>query len=110
MEQEITLEVKLPIKIEQRENYFVSSCPILDVVSQGETFEKAKYNIIEALSAFFIGCIELGTLDAVLKESGFRPAPETYVATKPLLEEEYVNVPIHLLAVQSEADNKQWLG
>lgn len=108
MDQEVTMEVRLPVKIERKENYFVSSCSILDVVSQGETFEESKHNIIEALNAFFIGCIELGTLDAVLKQSGFKPAPDSYIPTKPSSEEEYVSVPIHLLAEQSESEDKQW--
>ncbi|MBF0103493.1 MAG: hypothetical protein HQK77_21540 [Desulfobacterales bacterium] len=61
----------LPIKIKKRKKWFVSSCPILDVCSQGETEDHAKKNLIEALSLFLTSCYERNTLEAVLKECGF---------------------------------------
>lgn len=36
----------------RNKNYYVSSCPILDVFSQGKTEEQAKNNLIEALTLF----------------------------------------------------------
>ena len=35
--------------IERSEKYFVATCPELDVVSQGETYEEAERNIREAV-------------------------------------------------------------
>ena len=49
-------------------------CPVLDVWSQGETRTEAKENLREALQLFLIDCFERGTLDKVLKESGFTAA------------------------------------
>ncbi|MDH3828146.1 MAG: type II toxin-antitoxin system HicB family antitoxin [Desulfobacterales bacterium] len=49
---------RLPIKIEKGEKYYVASCPAFDVASQGKTVNKAKSNLGEALTAFFISCIE----------------------------------------------------
>jgi hypothetical protein len=46
----------------------------LDVYSQGETEAKALENLIEAIQMFLRSCFERGTLDQVLKDSGFRPA------------------------------------
>ncbi len=44
------------------------SCPpILDVITQGETEEKAKQNLNDALSLFLVSWFERGTLDSVLK-------------------------------------------
>ncbi|MBA7668101.1 hypothetical protein ES703_76205 [subsurface metagenome] len=39
--------------IEREENQYVALCPELDIASQGETVEKARTNLIEALELFF---------------------------------------------------------
>lgn len=39
--------------IEREENQYVALCPELDIASQGETVEKARMNLIEALELFF---------------------------------------------------------
>ena len=62
---------RLPITFTRRKKWVVASCPILDVHSQGENESKAKKNLANALSLFFVSCFERGTLDAVLKECGF---------------------------------------
>ena len=67
------LEATLPLKIEKKEKWYISSCPILDVFSQGKSREEAQDNLSEALSLFFISCFERGTLDEVLKDCGFSP-------------------------------------
>ena len=63
-------------------------CPELNVSSFGDTPDEAERSLGEAVEAFIEGCILLGTLDEVLRESGFEtengPASEevfTYVAT-----------------------------
>jgi len=79
------MELRLPVKIEKKGKQFISSCPILDVFSQGETLEETKHNIIEALAAFITGCLELGTLDAVLSSAVFALAleyPEVFARMK----------------------------
>jgi hypothetical protein len=43
----------------------------LDVHSQGETPEKAKSNLAEAISLFIVTSFEAGTLDDVLTKCGF---------------------------------------
>ena len=70
----IRFDVKLPIKIEKGEKFYIASCPVLDVISQGKTLKKAKSNLHEALSLFLISCFERGVLDAVLKNCGFKSA------------------------------------
>ena len=95
MEIQVQFNAKLPVKITKRKNWYLASCPILDVHSQGETERKAKKNLAEALTLFLISCFERGTLDKVLKECGFKPmhpftAPRK--ATKP--PEDYINVPL----------------
>jgi len=65
---EVLFSLQLPFKITKRAKWFLATCPILDVHSQGETEKKAKENLVEALSLFFISCFERRTLDAVLKK------------------------------------------
>ncbi len=39
--------------IEREGNGYVSLCPELDIASQGDTIEKARNNLVEALELFF---------------------------------------------------------
>ena len=73
MSPRVIFEFQLPYKMKQEGKWYIASCPILDIHSQGTTEAKAKNNLIEALQLFFESCFERGTLDQVLKESGFRP-------------------------------------
>jgi len=74
MKTTVTFHTSLPIKITKKKKYYVSCCPVLDVWSQGETRTEATENLREALQLFLIDCFERGTLDKVLKESGFTVA------------------------------------
>ena len=74
MKTSVTFHASLPIKITKKKEYYVSCCPVLDVWSQGKTRSKATENLREALQLFLIDCFERGTLDKVLKESGFTAA------------------------------------
>ncbi len=68
------MKFELPATLKKKGKWFVSSCPLLDVKSQGETEEKAIENLVEALTLFFVSCFDRGALDEVLKECGFTPA------------------------------------
>lgn len=57
--------------VDKEGKHYVSHCPALDVYSQGETEEAARDNLKEAVELFLVTCIEIGTLDSVLKECGF---------------------------------------
>ena len=70
---QVTFTIRLPMAIKKRRKWYLASCPILDVHSQGETEEQAKNNLIEALGLFLVSCFERGTLDQLLKECGFTP-------------------------------------
>lgn len=78
----IVMEFKVPARIRKKGKWFISSCPLLDVHSQGHTREEAQRNLVDALVSFMISCYERGTLDEVLRDAGFVPvaeanAPET---------------------------------
>ena len=95
MTRTIRLDVTLPVKITKRKKWFLASCLILDIHSQGETAEKAKRSLIEALSLFLVSCFERGILDEVLKNCGFKPLYRR-IPQKPSLmkNETFVSVPI----------------
>ena len=65
------LSFKLPALIAKGERFYISTCPVLDVSSQGKTKKEALDNLKEALGLFLISCFERGTIDRVLKESNF---------------------------------------
>ena len=48
----IDFKVKLPVKNQKRKKWLLASCPVLDIHSQGETEERAKKNLAEAISLF----------------------------------------------------------
>ena len=94
---QIMMNVKLPATVKKSDqgNWYVSCCPVLDVFSQGETKEKALSNLSEALRLFFLSCLERGTLDEVLKESGFVPMKRPSLQRKAFPKGyESVNVPL----------------
>ena len=39
--------------IEREDDWFVATCPEVDVVSQGKTIEEARSNLLEAVELFF---------------------------------------------------------
>ena len=95
----VQFNMHLPTRIIKKRDVYISSCPILDVVSQGETEEEAKNNLVEAVTAFAISCFERGTLEKVLEQCGFKPVhggafvyPKNYKST------DYIDVPIPILA------------
>ena len=90
----IEFRFKLPYEVYLEGGYYISSCPPLDVLSQGDTEQEAINNLEEALGLFLEGCYENGTLEAVLKESGFK-AVSTEPPENGML---HVDVPIYLTA------------
>jgi predicted RNase H-like HicB family nuclease len=99
---EIMMTFKLPIKLVKRKNWYLAKCPALDVASQGETPEKAKENLIEAISLFVLTCMENGTFESVLKDCGFSPVLKPIKKeTAQLPKSEYVDIPIHLLTSEA---------
>ncbi len=72
----IAMEFRVPARIRKKGKWFISSCPLLDVHSQGRTRDEAERNLVDALASFLISCYERGTLDDVLREAGFVPVAE----------------------------------
>lgn len=67
----VTINIKVAVDIYQDGGLFIADCKRFGVITQGNTFEEARNNLIEALSLFVETCFEMGTLESILKESGF---------------------------------------
>lgn len=99
MEQTVGFELvaRLPFTVFKGEQHFVSSCPVLDVHSQGETRDEAKTNLLEAITLFFESCLAHDTLDAALKECGYQVLAETKAHEAPQCRDrrpKFLEVPI----------------
>ncbi len=97
------IELKLPFNTKKDNGWYVSSCPVIDVHSQGKTIKKAKENLSEAVSLFLISCFERGTLTAVLRESGLRPLHKVSHTTKKIDKSKYldINIPFNIQHAQA---------
>ncbi|MGQ0655262.1 MAG: type II toxin-antitoxin system HicB family antitoxin [Betaproteobacteria bacterium] len=92
----IQIQFKLPANIKKKGKLFISWCPLLDVYSQGKTKKEALVNLNEAVRLFIESCLQRGTLEQVLRDSGFEQA-EKQAATRDD-KRQYVNVPVSLIA------------
>ena len=91
----IGIEFRLPAKIRKKGKWYVSSCPSLDVHSQGHTKDEARQNLIDALVFFLESCFTRGTLDEVLREAGFSlGAQRAAASSRPSKDAESVTVPL----------------
>jgi predicted RNase H-like HicB family nuclease len=63
--------LQLTAVIERDDNWYVATCPEVDIVSQGKTIESARSNLLEAVEAFFE--------DASPSEVRRRLKKETYI-------------------------------
>ncbi|NUO79170.1 hypothetical protein HUU05_03765 [candidate division KSB1 bacterium] len=98
----VTISAKLPFEIAKKGKWYISSCPLLDVVSQGRTEKKAKENLIEAVSLFFMSCIERNTIDEVLRECGLMEYQTTTRRPARLKKSKNImDIPLYLLSTSS---------
>ena len=74
------MRLRFPAVFFREGEVIVSLCPVLNVSSFGDTEDEAERSLAEAVRAFIRGCSELGTLEEVLEESGYRRENGTWVA------------------------------
>ena len=72
--QRVQFTMSLPMAVRHEGMWYYSSCPVLDVHSQGVTEQEATDNLVEALQLFLETAFEQGTLQEVLRQQGFEPA------------------------------------
>lgn len=66
----VGIDLHLRVRIRKQGKWYVSSCPSLDVHSQGRTKAEARDNLAEALGFFLESCVRRQTLEEVLRASG----------------------------------------
>lgn len=80
-------------QIWEENGLFVAYSPRLEVASCGETIEKAKKNLKEAVNLFLEEAQKMGTLDKILEEAGFLKNKKVWRAPK-LISLEEICLPI----------------
>lgn len=93
----VQVRFRLPASVRKKGKWFYSSCPLLDVHSQGRTKRESLKNLREAVSLFVESCYKRGTLGKVLLASGFIPGGQP-VSRSVRLGADSVNVPLSLIA------------
>jgi predicted RNase H-like HicB family nuclease len=77
----------------REENIFISYCPKLDVSSCGNTVEESRTNLRTAVRLFVEEAEKLGTLDTILRESGFKKTAQGWQAPR-LVATELISVSV----------------
>jgi predicted RNase H-like HicB family nuclease len=98
----IQFTMAVQIQIFPEDDHFVADCAAFDLVTQGDSKNEARDNIVEALHLFVESCYQRGALEKVLRQCGFEAT-----RNPPLIEEgiETVNVPLSLVAAK-HAENR----
>lgn len=102
---QIKMTLELPIRMVKKGNWFIASCPALDVVDQGETPEEAKEHLGGALVAFLTSCLSRGVLEEVLQDCGFATvfSEEAFKGEESEFTEDKIDIPLYLLAKYSSS-------
>jgi len=77
----------------QEDKVFVFYCPELDVSSCGDMVEEARVNLRSALRLFVEETEKMGTLAAILEESGFKNTTKGWQSPR-LVVTELISVPM----------------
>ena len=104
----LTMTMRLPVRLEDKGKYYITSCPILDVCSQGETENKALDNLKDAIRLFLISCFERRVLDEVLVECGFQPVAEDGEAEEPIFLEGFESITVPLPFTIHQQATSRW--
>ena len=89
--------LKVPVESYKGSTAFIARCPLFDVSSQGKTPVEAKKNLADALILFVTTCFEMGTLDEVMKECGFKPRKASSGKVHLKKDQELLSVPLPFL-------------
>lgn len=64
--------LNLPVSFIKEADQFVAYTPALDLSTSGNTLEEAKNNFTEAVEIFFNEIVQMGTLEDVLLDLGWK--------------------------------------
>jgi predicted RNase H-like HicB family nuclease len=65
------MKLKMTIETWVKGSRYIAKCPELDFISQGESLEEAKRNLLEVVEIQFEEMNEMGTLEEYLEECGY---------------------------------------
>jgi len=65
-------EVSLPVVFIKEGKKYSAYTPALDLATCGDSFEHAQKMFVEAVTLFLEECVEMGTLDDVLRDCGWQ--------------------------------------
>jgi hypothetical protein len=71
MRMKIEFRLQCVVRHDDRTGLFLSSCPSLDLHSQGTTAEQARAAIEDGLAMFLRACLRRGILEEALERRGF---------------------------------------
>lgn len=71
--------LNLPVSFIKEAEQFVAYTPALDLSTSGSTLEEAKNNFTEAVEIFFDEIVEMGTLEDVLLDLGWKRQDEDFL-------------------------------
>ncbi len=66
------MKLEYTVQFWREDKQFIAHAMPIDVMSSGETPEAARLAVDEAVTLFLESIIEMGTVDQVLEESGYR--------------------------------------
>jgi predicted RNase H-like HicB family nuclease len=69
--------IRLTAIIEREDNGYVSTCPELDIVSQGDSVEDARMNLLDAVEGFFETASQSEIQSRLRKETYITPIMPT---------------------------------
>ena len=93
----VQVQFRLPASVRKKGKWFYSSCPLLDVHSQGHSRRESLANLKEAVGLFVESCYKRGTLGKVLLACGFIPGGQ-HISPSIRVGSESVNVPLSLIS------------
>lgn len=74
------MNLQVTIEVWKKDNRYLARTPELNFISQGETTEEAKKNLLEVINIQFKEMKEMGTLNDYLAECGFASNENTIVS------------------------------
>lgn len=93
---EMKINANIPVSIFKEDKFFIAYCPVLDISTSAETFEKVRDRFHEVVEIFFAELVKKGTLDEVLASHGWKKVKKIW-SSPPLIycqpEKMTVNLP-----------------
>ncbi len=87
------MDIEYTVYIWEEDSQFVAHAMPLDVMSSGDTPEKARLALDEAVDLFLTTAKEMATLDQVLEETGYQYSQGRWIGPS------WVSVERHFVAV-----------